>query len=270
MQERIVRLLEVIAAAGEPVSATDLASMTGVPRASIYRIVSNLAETGLVEMDGADGRFRIGMRLVKIALTGKADSLVIRAVAPVMRTAVKALGETAFFARYRGGRIEIVHVEVPMDIAASYIHPGHGRRPVHACSSAKAIAAFIHPSLRDELIDANPLRFNERTIIEPDRIRRELTQVQRCGYAICDGEIDEGIASVAVPVSVERLGALFSFGVVGPSHRIKNAIEDRILPVLQKEALQAGAAIRHCSTIEAESAHEEAFAVARAAPLHPH
>ena len=257
MQERLIRMLEAIASSGEPVSVADIASMTGVPRASVYRNIASLLECGFIdEAEGGNG-YVLGLRFVRIALTGKADSHVISAAGPMLKSAVKALGETAFLARYRGGRVDLIHVEIPSDPTVSYIYPGLGPRPAHACSSAKAIAAFIRPDMRDDLLETNPIRYNAATIVEPEKIARELNQVRRYGYAICDGEIDEGVTSIAVPINVDRLGAIFSMGVVGPSHRIKPVVQNRILPVLTDEAVRVAAAIQHCSIVEAESVNTQ-------------
>ncbi|MBV7393219.1 IclR family transcriptional regulator [Mameliella sediminis] len=270
MQERLIQILEAIAAAGKPVSVNDLSGMTNVPRASIYRNIASLVDCGFVEESAEGGRYVLGMRFIRIALTGKSDAHVVNAVSSILAKLVSDLSETAFLARYRGGRVDLIHVEIPSDPAVSYIYPGLGPRPVHACSSAKAIAAFIAPEIRSELMDANPFRFTERTIVKPELIARELDQVRRQGFAICDAEIDEGVSSIAVPIIVDRLGAIFSIGVVGPSHRIKAVIQNRILPVLREEAVRAAAAIQHCSVVEAESTNNEALASAREVPRRPH
>jgi DNA-binding IclR family transcriptional regulator len=270
MQERLILLLEAIAGAGQPVSIADLAKITGVPRPSLYRNIGALVDCGFVEESDDGHRYVLGMRFIKIALTGKADAHVINAVSAVMTAVVKDLGETAFLARYRGGRVDLVHVETPSDPAIAYIYPGLGPRPAHACSSAKAIAAFLHPDLRETLMDAQPMRFTERTLIEPDLITRELDQVRRYGFALCDGEIDEGVTSVAVPVNVERLGSIFSIGVVGPSARIKPLVQNRIHPVLSQAAVRAAAGILHCSVVEAETTNSTALLEAREGRIAEH
>lgn len=253
MQERLIQLLEAVAGSATPISAAELAKMTDLPRATVYRNLSSLLECGFIEEAEGGNRYVLGMRFVKIALTGKADTHVISAVSAMMQRLVTDLGETAFLARYRGGRVDLIHIDIPSDPSISYIYPGLGPRPAHACSSAKAIAAFISPELRDDLLETHPMRFTPETLVEPELIRKELDRVRRYGYAVCDGEIDEGVTSVAVPIDIDRLGAIFSIGVVGPSNRIKPLIQNRILPVLIDESRRASAAIQHCSVIETET-----------------
>lgn len=257
MQERLIQLLEAIAGAAKPVSVTNLVEATGFPKATVYRNISSLIDCGFVEETEAGNRYILGMRFVKIALTGKSDTHVINAVSSVMQKVVKDLAETTFLARFRGGRVDLIHIEIPTDPQVSYIYPGMGVRPPHACSSAKAIAAFVHPDMRKELFDTTLIQFTPRTLTDPEMIAREISRVQRDGYAICDGEIDEGVTSIAVPVSIDRLGAIFSIGIVGPTHRISNIIQDRILPTLNREAVRAAAAIQHCSIIDAETTNAD-------------
>ncbi|APG47860.1 IclR family transcriptional regulator [Phaeobacter porticola] len=270
MQDRQILLLEAVAAAANPVSASELAKMTATPRASLYRHIAALLDCGFLEETETGNRYVLGMRFIKIALTGKSDTHVINAVSAVLQRIVKELDETAFLARYRGGRVDLIHTQIPSDPSVPYIYPGLGARPVHACSSAKAIAAFLAPELQGEIIDALPMRFTPQTQTDPDQIARELQRVRRDGYATCDGEIDVGVTSIAVPIIVDRLGAIFSMGVVGPSGRITPAIHNRILPSLTQEAIHAAAAIQHCSVVDAETTNANSLAAAneRASQTH--
>ena len=88
MQERQIRLLESIAGAASPLSASDLARLTDVPRATIYRHITALVDCGFVEETDGGNRYVLGMRFVKIALTGKSDAHVINAVSATMRRLV--------------------------------------------------------------------------------------------------------------------------------------------------------------------------------------
>tara|TARA_R110002049_G_scaffold268597_1_gene445325 strand:- start:3424 stop:4230 length:807 start_codon:yes stop_codon:yes gene_type:complete len=249
MQERLIKLLEAITGAPAPVSVRELTAMTGLPKPTIYRNVAALVECGFLD-EVENGRYVLGMRFVRIALTGKADSHVIRAVSAMMQKTAGDLGETAFFARYRGGRVDIIAIETPGDPAVSYIYPGLGPRPVHACSSGKAIAAHLAADLQLDLLDAAPVRFTSNTITDAETLQRELKQVRRYGYAVCNGEIDEGVTSVAVPIHIDRIGSVFSIGVVGPTARIAPQIQNRLLPVLTDQALRAAAALQHCSVLD--------------------
>ena len=109
LQERLIQLLEAIAGAGKPATVNELIGATGFPKASVYRNIASLIECGFVEEAECGNRYVLGMRFVKIALTGKADTHVINAVSAMMQKTVKELSETAFLARYRGNPLGPAH-----------------------------------------------------------------------------------------------------------------------------------------------------------------
>ena len=58
------------------------------------------------------------------------------------KQAANQYGSAFFLSRLRGKSVEIIHVETP-ETGVSYLHPGLGKRPLHACSCSKAVAAFL-------------------------------------------------------------------------------------------------------------------------------
>ena len=129
MQERLIRLLETIAGAASPPNATELARLTGLPRATIYRNITSLVDCGFVEVSDCGSRYILGMRFVRIALTGKSDTHVINAVTANLQNLVKDLGETAFLARFRGGRVDLVHIEIPRNVPPPRERGEEGHEP---------------------------------------------------------------------------------------------------------------------------------------------
>ena len=103
----------------------------------------------------------------------------------------------------------------------SHIFPGLGVRPIHACSSSRAILAFLAEDQRNTLIPTRLDRLTDRTITDIGALRDELAATRARGYAVCDEEIDEGVTSVAVPVDIGSVGAMLSLGIVGPRKRIR-------------------------------------------------
>lgn len=216
---RLMSVLETIAVAGRPISATELQAMTDIPRPTCYRLLQTLAEHRFLDETEQKSRFVIGGRLVQVALLAKTDSGIAGAVSPTLRDAAEQFGEAVFLSRFRNNTVSIIHVETPENPEVSYIHPGLGERPIHACSCSKAIAAFASEDFR-ELVLSGPLRtFTEKTSASREALEIEFEEIQKRGYAECVEEIERGISSVAAPVKIGNAGALFSVGAVGPIKR---------------------------------------------------
>ncbi|MEM1300742.1 MAG: IclR family transcriptional regulator [Pseudomonadota bacterium] len=240
--DRLITVLETIAVAGRPISVAEVHETTGLPRPTCYRLVQALTDHRL--LDTQDGGLLIGERLVRIAMLGQADADIAQATAPALKNAAIELGEAVFLSRFRNKGVEIIHVEAPSDPTRSFIHPGLGFRPMHACSCSKAIAAFAEEEFREEIL-AGPMRaYTERTRTSPDDLRAEFGQIVTRGFAECVEEIEVGVSSVAAPIRVGSVGAIFSVGATGPIRRFSEGYRTEIGAALTTLADRLSAAIQ--------------------------
>tara|TARA_A100001011_G_scaffold215653_1_gene223604 strand:+ start:31 stop:657 length:627 start_codon:yes stop_codon:yes gene_type:complete len=167
----------------------------------------------------SSGRFIVGESLVRLALLGQTDVDICRSAAPTLQRAADDLGEAVFLSRFRNRGVEIIHVEVPGDAKRSFVHPGLGFRPMHACSCSKVIAAFADDTFRQDILSGPMRSFTEYTRCDPRRLSREFDHILSSGYAECVQEIELGVSSVAAPVQIGSVGALYSIGATGPVRR---------------------------------------------------
>ena len=238
---RLIAVLETVAIAGRAVSPADVQHATGLPRPTCYRLLQTLAEHRLLDAPEAASRYLIGERLKRIALLGQSDVDVRQAAAPTLKETAIAFGEAVFLSRFRDKTVEIIHVETPANAARSFIHPGLGNRPIHACSCSKAIAAFADQAFQSEIL-SSPLRaYTEQTKTHPGDIEQEFAAIRDRGYAECVEEIEVGVSSVAAPIRVGDLGVPFSVGATGPIRRFTNHHREKIGTGLIKVADQIAA-----------------------------
>jgi DNA-binding IclR family transcriptional regulator len=103
----------------------------------------------------------------------------------------------------------------------------------------KVLLARVPDDVVERALTA-PARATRHTVVEPGRLRRELAEVRRRGYARTAEEMTPGASSVAVPVTVARTGGqvvVGALGVVVPSHRRDPT---RLVPVLEVVARGIG------------------------------
>ncbi|OED42144.1 IclR family transcriptional regulator [Chromatiales bacterium (ex Bugula neritina AB1)] len=217
--ERLTSVLEAIAIAGRPLAAGDLHEMTRLPLPTCYRLLQLLREQRLIEDPGANNRYVIGERLVRIAFLAKTDADVCAVTAPILKKATGQFGEAVFLSRFREKGVSIIHVETPPDPSVSYIHPGLGYRPMHACSCSKAIAAFADDTFRELILNGPMKAYTSQTYTSRTELEKDFAQIQKRGYAECVEEIETGVSSVAAPVNDDNIGAVFSVGAIGPIRR---------------------------------------------------
>jgi len=242
--DRLIAVLETVAVAGRPLSASELHHATGLPRPTCYRLLQTLAEHRLLEDPEDNARYRIGERLMRIALLGRPDADVCHAAAPAMKKAAIDLGEAVFLSRFRGQGVEIVHVETPADATRSYVHPGLGYRPMHACSCSKASAAFAEQPFLDAILKGPLKAYTRHTKTTATALMREFAAIRTRGYAECVEEIEVGVSSVAAPILFGGIAASFSIGATGPIRRFTSAHRAMLGGELKGLAQRVGAAIQ--------------------------
>lgn len=215
---RVMKVLEAVATAGRPITASEVQQLTDLPRPTCYRLLQSMQAEQLLD-EVSSGRFIVGESLVRLALLGQTDVDICRSAAPTLQRAADDLGEAVFLSRFRNRGVEIIHVEVPGDAKRSFVHPGLGFRPMHACSCSKVIAAFADDTFRQDILSGPMRSFTEYTRCDPQRLSREFDQILSSGYAECVQEIELGVSSVAAPVQIGSVGAPYSIGATGPVRR---------------------------------------------------
>jgi DNA-binding IclR family transcriptional regulator len=113
------------------------------------------------------------------------------------------------------------------------------RLPLHATGVGKVLLAWAPDDVRERALAA-PARVTRHTVVEPGRLRRQLAEVRRRGYARTAEEMSLGASSVAVPVTTVRDGnqaVAGALGIVVPSHRRDPT---RLVPVLEVAARGIG------------------------------
>jgi DNA-binding IclR family transcriptional regulator len=226
---RVLSILRTFDTAHRRQSLTEIAERADLPIATAHRLIAELTAGGLLERDG-HGTYEIGRRMWDLGLLASMEHDLRETALPYLQDVHTSTGET-------------VHLAVLDDDAALYIErvssrvsarvlskPGV-RLPLHATAVGKVLLAHSAPDLQDRILAA-PARLTGRTITEPGRWRRELSEVRRRGYARTSEELTTGAFSVAVPVMTGP-DVVAAIGIVTGSAR-KDL--DRYVPVLQVAA----------------------------------
>ena len=227
--ERLILILEIVGQKGEATVA-DICAHSDLPKPTAYRLVQDLVGAGLLEPAGR-GRFALGTRLKRITQSDQSDRALLDIVAPTLKQAATDRGVAFFLSRLRGRSVEIIHVETP-DTGVSYLHPGLGKRPLHACSCSKAVAAHA-PELRlSGDLEGRLKAYTEFTLTRVEDLEAEFAVIRRRGYAECVEEIERGMCSVAAPLGRDGPGATVAVGATGSTRVFTPEVRDRIGPAL--------------------------------------
>jgi DNA-binding IclR family transcriptional regulator len=219
--DRISRVLLAFASGEPDLGVTEIARRLGIPKSAVYRTLTALCRSGLVERDRTVPRYRLGPRAVELGLAvlGRGD---VRSVAlPIMQDVTTHTNETTTLSLLAGSeRMYIAQVESPQDVRMT-IEIGR-RWPLYAGASGLAILAFLAQPEIDEYLSQTELkRLTASTVTTASRLRSRLKRIKEDGYAASSGERDPWAASVAAPILASGNRVIGSISVCGPIDRIR-------------------------------------------------
>jgi IclR family transcriptional regulator, acetate operon repressor len=228
---RSLELLELMADAAGEVTLSELAASSGLPAATIHRLLRTLVGGGYVRQE-ASRRYALGPRLIRL---GDIASRMLGTWArPYLATLTEAVGETANLALLDGD--EAVYVaQIPSKHPMRMFTEVGRRVALHSTGVGKALLALR----TDEEVLALLARTGmptrtTRTLTDADELLRDIATIRARGYAVDDGEQEIGVRCVAV--TVPETPAPTAISISGPAARITDEVVETAAPLLGEVA----------------------------------
>lgn len=198
---KAMRVLKFLASQPDPVPLDRIMRACDLPRSTAYHLMSAMAEEGFVTHLAEERRYGLGVAAFEVG-SGYSRQ------APLQRLARRHL------ARLSDTVGESAHLAVPHGRDVLYVieerAPGRPplvtevgvRLPAHLTASGRAILAAL-PAAQVRALYPDRAAFVERTGLGPtslSALRTILAETRQRGFAIEDGEVTTGFASIAAPV----------------------------------------------------------------------
>jgi DNA-binding IclR family transcriptional regulator len=200
MSQSLERAMTILTrCAKQPARVTDLAGELDVHKSTALRLLQTL-ETRRFVRHLPDGRWGVGFGLTDIALAAL-DGIDVRTVArPWLARLSREFGHTVHLAELSGS--EVLYVDKVEGERAVRMASRIGA-PVNlqTAAVAKVILAFAPDDIREAAINRISFqRFTPTTITTRPAFVRELDQIRARGWAVDDGEMEDFVSCVAVPI----------------------------------------------------------------------
>jgi IclR family transcriptional regulator, pca regulon regulatory protein len=243
----VARGLSVLACFSErrPVmTISSVAAACGLTRATARRILHTLVQLGFVAAEG--DRFRLTPRVLSIGYSYLSSLALPELAHPRMEQLVATVRESSSMAVL--DECEIVYVaRVATGRIMSHSLTVGTRLPAFATAMGRVLLACLTEPELEAALPGDPFpRFTARTIGTGARLREELAAVRAQGFALNDGELEEGLRSIAVPVRGPRGAAEAALNVAVDAGRVSvDRLKAEILPPLREAAELIENDLRH-------------------------
>ncbi|OQQ16846.1 IclR family transcriptional regulator [Streptomyces sp. M41(2017)] len=196
--ESLARGLTVITAFGEgrtELTLTAVAQATGLARATARRALITLEHLGYVTAH--DRFFRLTPRVLGLGYPPLSRTTLPEIAAPHLSELSERLHDSVSLAVLAGDEIQYTGRVSTSRVMSVNITVGT-RLPAYATALGRVILADLPEGQAPLPTELDPL--TPRTITDPERLRAELDRVRQAGYALVEGELEQGLRSIAVPV----------------------------------------------------------------------
>jgi IclR family transcriptional regulator, pca regulon regulatory protein len=235
--ESLARGLTVITAFGEgraELTLTEVAQATGLARATARRALITLEHLGQVTAHGRT--FTLTPRVLALGFPPLSRTTLPQIAAPHLAELADRLHDSASLAVLAGDEIQYTARVATSRIMSVNITVGT-RFPAYATSLGRVMLAGLAAAERGPFLTGLHA-LTPHTVTDPGALAATLDRVREAGYALVDGELEEGLRSIAVPVR-DRTGLVVA-AVNVAMHSSRRTVEQCVGEVLPELAATAG------------------------------
>jgi IclR family pca regulon transcriptional regulator len=234
---RGMRILEAFTERTPSLSLTEISSIVGLDKSTVFRFAYTLEKLGYLARDPETKRYRPGLRVLRLGFI-TLNSLGLRQIAqPYLKALSAQTGETTNMTIRDGDQVVYVARNRTQQIIGINLHLG-SRLPAHCTSMGKAQLLDLSRDELGDILGEGPYpATGPHTITSLDALVAELEKVRQQGYAINDEELAAGLRSVAAPIRDSDGKIVAAINISVPSARVsRQELETELAPLVKSAA----------------------------------
>ena len=214
---KVQAIVEAFGIDESALSLAEIARRTGIPKASVHRLIQELLTWGVIERSGSE--YRLGLHLYELGSRVPLVRQLRDNVRPFMDDLHSQVGETVNLGVLAGFDVLFV------DRASGYRQQPRparlgGRVPLHCSSTGKVLMAFGPEYLLQHVLERPMPRLTRSTTTSKTRLIEAVNKAREDGYALDREEVATGFSGIAVPIFGEDGIAVGAMSIVGPTFRV--------------------------------------------------
>lgn len=222
--ERALDVFEAFDKVRKPLSLTDLADMTGVPKSSCHAIVGTLIARGYLYSLVRPRSLYPTRRLFDLARSIHEKDPFVESVVPMLEHLRDTSRETVILGKRQGNAVLYLQVIESFNPIRYSANPGE-YKPLHSSSIGKALLGGLKEhELRSLLADLPLPEVTGTTLTQEDALLADLRDSRRRGYFLTRGENVPDVWAVSAPISFGS--EVLAIAVAGPRHRMEDRVEE--------------------------------------------
>lgn len=234
--QSFARGLSVIRAFGEDrptLTLSEVARETGLTRAAARRFLLTLVDLGYVSVD--ERHFRLTPRVLELGYAYLSSSGLAELAQSHLERLAATTGESCSVSVLDGEHVVYVARVATSRIMRVAISVGT-RFPAWVTSMGRVLLADLPAEeLASHLDRVDRTAHTARTITDVDQLTARIAEVRERGYALVEGELEEGLRSLAAPIRDQQGTVVAAMNLSMQPLRVPmERVTDEFLPALRR------------------------------------
>jgi DNA-binding IclR family transcriptional regulator len=240
--ERVVEMLRVVASRGRRgMRIADVATVSGLPMSTCFRMLQRLELEGLVERDALTRKYHLGPLLYELGLLARPRYELSTLCHEALELIAEHTQDTVYLSERRGPESICTHRALgDYPIKALTLDVGI-RRPMGVGAGGLAILCALPAAEADDVIAANSHRYSKFATFNVDFLRAAVAEGRERGYSFLDSAVTPGLAAVGVAFPAEDPVAAISVAAI--SSRLNPARRAEVAREIQQQVRRVCAAM---------------------------
>lgn len=213
--ERVVGMLRVVASRGRRgMRIGDVASVSGLPMSTCFRMLQRLELEGLVDRDPLTRKYHLGPLLYELGLLAQPRYRLSEICDDALAEIAEQTQDTVYLSERRGAEsICTSRALGDYPIKALTLDVGI-RRPMGIGAGGLAILCTLPPAEAEDIIEANSGRYRKFAAFDLGFLRAAVVEGRENGYAFLDSAATPGTAAVGVAFPPDNPTAAVSVAAI--------------------------------------------------------
>jgi IclR family transcriptional regulator, KDG regulon repressor len=220
---KTILILETLAGR-DSVGVTEIATLTGMSKATAFRFLTTLETLGYVRQDGENSQYSLTLKLFEVGNLVRARRTKLDDIKPLLAKLAEDTKETVHLATIESGHLVYLDkIESTLSLKVSMMSEIGHSAPLYCTGVGKVLLAFLPKEKTLPVVERIDLkRYTPNTITDQNQLINELQRIKDAGYALDNEEHELGVRCIAAPIRNSNDDTVAALSVSVPSVRLTN------------------------------------------------
>ena len=238
--EKALDIFDCIAEAPRPLTASETAARMGMSLSSVYKFLSTLTDKDYLSFDSETKQYRPSSRLVHLAARLSGNQQLTQLALPYMKELAAVTKET-------------IHLAVPQGINVVFLEKIDSPHTLNVQTKIGTVSRMDRGATPQAIMALSPEDTFEKLCREVEKepngaaaaahLRQLRQQIRQNGYIMSLGQMNVGVAAIAVPVVGADGMAAGAIAVAAPQARFSQEQFLSYVPMLKQASLRISQAL---------------------------